>query len=102
MRLGLLFLFSCGWEQNVVENQSVARRILVQRQVCRRIVDSVLIVFGIVTAIPRERAAADVACNVLHLVGSFALREDRNPLLHESLVKRGRLTEESADDTDVI
>src|SRR5687767_1588103 len=99
MRLGLLFLFSCGREQYVVENQPVSRRILVQRQVCRRIIDSVLIVLGIMTAIPRECAAADVARYVLHLVGAFALGEDRDPLLDKALVKGGGLSKKAADDT---
>src|SRR2546427_6126510 len=48
-------------EEHVVEDQPVARRMRVERQVGRRVADLVLLVFGIVPAEERPRSLAVVA-----------------------------------------
>src|SRR5262245_59701424 len=53
-------------EQHVVQDQSVARRVLVQRQVGGRRPDDVLRVLRIVAAIVRPRPLPIVAVDVLH------------------------------------
>src|SRR5690606_26694882 len=53
-------------EEHVVENQPVARAVLVQRQVRRRASDRVLRVLGIMPAVVRPRALAVLPVDVLH------------------------------------
>src|SRR5258707_9699661 len=55
-------------EQHVVEDQPVARRVRVLVELRRRVAHHVLVVLGIVAAEERERALAELAVQVLHLV----------------------------------
>src|SRR6476646_916226 len=55
-----------GREEDVVEDQPIPRRVLVQRQVRRRVADGVLRILGIVAATVRPGALSVIAMDVLH------------------------------------
>src|SRR3954467_14124228 len=63
---GLERLFLRGREEDVVEDQPVAGRVLVQREIGGGVPDRVLRVFGVVTAVVRPGSLPVVAMDVLH------------------------------------
>src|SRR3989475_11209725 len=69
-------------EEHVVEDQPVARRMRVERQVGRWVADLALLVFGIVPAEERPRSLAVVAVDVLDHGRAFLFGQHQVALLH--------------------
>src|SRR5437899_3080568 len=76
-----------GRKQHVVEDQAVARRMRVERQVGRRVPDLVLLIFRIVPAEERPRPLAVVAMDVLDPGRPFLVSQHQvarlQPIAHE-------------------
>src|SRR5207245_2440731 len=70
-----------GRKQHVVEDQAVARRMRVERQVGRRVPDLVLLIFRIVPAEERPRPLAVVAMDVLDPGRPFLVSQHQVALL---------------------
>jgi len=92
--LGLLLLLLRRREENVVQNQTVPGRVLVEFQFGRRIADPVLIVLRVMAAQEREGALPVVAMQVSHLLPSLDLAQEDGRLLDQHLVEGGGLTHE--------
>src|SRR5690625_5998755 len=64
---GLSFFLFCGGEEDVVQNQAIPRAVGVEIQVCRRITNTVSIIFRIVAAIEGKRPLAVISVEIFYL-----------------------------------
>src|SRR3569623_2015341 len=81
-------------KQLVGQDVPIAWRILDQTQICRRIADRVLRIFGSVAAVVRPGALAVVTVDVLHPRRALFVREDHVARLEHRLVEARRHAEE--------
>ncbi len=96
----LFFLFGSR-EQNIVQNEPVAGRIFVQRQIRCGVAHSMAIIFGVMSAIPRERSAPKIAVNVFHFVGAFFFAQQNDGFFDKFFVKSGRLPQKALNNVGV-
>lgn len=88
---GFLFLLFCRGEEDIVQDQAVARGIFVEVQIGWRIGDGMLVIFGIVTTVESKEAPSECAVEVLQLVGVFSFTEDDDRLFHPVATEHGGL-----------
>ena len=92
-----LFLFLCRREQNVVQNETIARRIGVHVQFRRRVADDVLVVLRVVAAEKSPKAVAEVAVDVTILVQGAIVAQHHHRRLHVCLVEGSSLPHKAFD-----
>ena len=95
------FLFRRG-EENIVEDEAIARRIFVQCELRGRVVDEVLIVFRVVSGIKCERAFADVAVDVFDVVCAGDVAHDGDGFFDAVFAKGRGLAQKAGDDGRVV
>ncbi len=91
-----------GGEEDVVQDEPVARRVAEQRQVRRRVADVVLVVLGVVAAVEGEEALPGGPVEVAHRARHGRLPEDDDARLDRRGAEGRRLPHEPADAGDVV
>ena len=97
----MLFLLG-GGEKDIVQNQAIAGRIGVQRQVGRRVAHKVAIVLGVVAAQEGPGALAVLAVQVAHLAKFLVFSHYQGAALHRLAAEGRRLAHKAVDDARVV
>src|SRR5690625_5597531 len=96
---GLSFFLFCGGEEDVVQNQAIPRAVGVEIQVCRRITNTVSIIFRIVAAIEGKRPLAVISVEIFYLLLPARLPQNDTTSCEFVLLKSSRLSVTTGTDS---
>ena len=96
-----LLLF-CRREKNIVQNQTITRRVRMQRQIRIGVVWTVLIIFGVVSTIESKKAVAHHPMNITRLAKRLGFPQCQNLWLDVYFLKSRRLPHETFDKMRMI
>src|SRR5690625_7783960 len=99
---GLSFFLFCGGEEDVVQDQTIPRAVGVEVQVCRRITNTVGVIFRVVAAVEGKRPLAIISIEIFYLLLSGRLPENDGTSFQFVLLTSGRLAVESGNTADVV
>src|SRR5690625_7973878 len=86
---GLSFFLFCGGEEDVVQDQAIPRAVGVEAQVCRRITNTVGVIFRVVAAGEGERPLPIIPVEIFYLLLPGRLPQHDSTSFELTLLKSG-------------
>src|SRR5690625_6660276 len=99
---GLSFFLFCGGEEDVVQDQAIPRAVGVEVQVCRRITNTVGVIFRVVAAVEGKRTLAIICIEIFYLLLSWILPENDCTSFQFVILKICCMSLEFGYNTDVV
>ena len=97
-----MLLFLGGGKEDIVQYQSISRRVGVEGEVRWWVADKVAVVLGVVAAKESPRTFAIFSVQIPNLVKFFVLRKNQGAALHRLTAECRSLTHEAMYDAGVV